>query len=473
MRSLFLISDGIGYRNLALGGVLERVAAVSDVHVLHVLPDNAVRLWEARCRSLTWSSAPMSRGTPAEIALGLVLKDAHWRASGTKAHRWKRQLAPTGRWHGRWMTRAARVVGHFTASPSWIRRVSAWHLRMASRNPTVDQYQRLFQDLRPDVVVCSNQLMDAFLAPVLAARSVQIPTVAFIASWDNLTAKEPILAPFDHYLVWSRLMREQLLSYYPHIKPANVHVVGTPQFDLYARPELLWPRREFCQQIGADPGRPVICYSGAATCCIPDEHLYLKGLLDLIRLGRIRNRPQVVFRRNPWDWTRHHTALEREYPELIVAEPRWEATPSRKWTEMVPLPDDARLMANLVHHAELNINIASTMSIDFAICDKPVVNIAFDVSNPPPLGIHLWEHFYQWEHYRPVWQMGAVRLARSFDELAMHVNAYLDDPMLDREARRRLVELEVGVPLGHSSSRVADVLVSLASRRGPQHLSLQ
>jgi hypothetical protein len=96
-------------------------------------------------------------------------------------------------------------------------------------------------------------------------------------------------------------------------------------------------------------------------------------------------------------------------------------------------------------HADLNINLASTMTLDFAIHDKPVVNVAFDVAEPPPHGLPLWDYYYQFEHYQPVIQLGAARIARSRAELAEHVNAYLANPALDREGRQKFVELEVGL----------------------------
>jgi hypothetical protein len=42
------------------------------------------------------------------------------------------------------------------------------------------------------------------------------------------------------------------------------------------------------------------------------------------------------------------------------------------------------------------------MTLDFAIHDRPVVNVAFDVSDPPLRGIPVWDYYYQLEHYRPV-----------------------------------------------------------------------
>ena len=66
------------------------------------------------------------------------------------------------------------------------------------------------------------------------------------------------------------------------------------------------------------------------------------------------------------------------------------------------------------------------------------------------------------DHYRPVVEIGAARVARSPEELALHVGAYLEEPAGDRDARRRLVEYEVGVPPGLASARIVEVLEAIA-----------
>ena len=58
--------------------------------------------------------------------------------------------------------------------------------------------------------------------------------------------------------------------------------------------------------------------------------------------------------------------------------------------------------------------------------------------------------------------LGAARFAHTPEKLAEHMNAYLRDPTVDREGRRRFVELEVGVPIGRSSDRVVEVLRAIA-----------
>ena len=180
--------------------------------------------------------------------------------------------------------------------------------------------------------------------------------------------------------------------------------------------------------------------------------------MELIRAGKIKSRPQILVRPAPVDEGNRYDGLRREYPELIYVKPRWAHPESEDWSRVIPLPEDVQFLANLTQYADLNINLASTMTLDFAIHDKPVVNIAFDISDPPPFGVPLWDFFYQFEHYQPVVELKAARFARSPEELAQHINDYLENPALDRENRRRLVELEVDMPLGRSAERMLDVL---------------
>jgi hypothetical protein len=241
-----------------------------------------------------------------------------------------------------------------------------------------------------------------------------------------------------------------------------VHVVGTPQFDPYADESLAWTRAEFFARLGADPARPLICFSGNNAVNGPEDPAHLRCLLSAIRDGRIHRRPTVVLRPTPVDDGRRFDEVRREFPELLYAKPAWVDTEPGSWDRVLPLADDVSFLANLVRHADMNVNFGSTMSLDFAVHDKPVVNAAFDVADPPHFGMPLYDFCRLFEHYRPVEDLGASRFARSAAELVDHVNAYLSDPSLDREGRRRLVELQVGRPLGSSSRHVIDALARIA-----------
>ena len=121
--------------------------------------------------------------------------------------------------------------------------------------------------------------------------------------------------------------------------------------------------------------------------------------------------PQVLLRPSPVDRGMRYDAVRARYPELIYAPPAWVHTDPGNWAQVFPLAADMRVLANLTRHSDLNINFGSTMSLDFALCDKPVINVVIDVTRPYVHGMPLREFCMAFEHYRPVAELGAVREA--------------------------------------------------------------
>ncbi len=463
MRSLILIPDGTSLRNVVFGGVLANASARGEVFAFHTAPDSLLPVYQKEAsREVVWQRMPAPTDPPIAFLLRNALNTAQSRWAGTFSSRYRVRRRASS-WRMEHALRVARFVGGMSATRPGIQRLQKWSHAAAARAPEVRWFVSQFEQLRPSLLFCSQQMSLATVAPVLAARSLGIPTATFIFSWDNLTTKGHIAAPFDHYLVWSDHMRLELLHYYPEVSPSAVHVVGSPQFDPYARPDLLWSREEFFARIHADPDRPLICYSGGDVRTCPDDQAHVRILLDLVRRGAIHGKPQVALRPTPVDEGTRYASVRHDYPELIVLEPAWVHNRNGDWGGVMPLPADVRMLVNLVHHASLNVNVASTMTLDFAVNDRPIVNIAFDVTSPPPHGRALWHHYYQYDHYRPVVDLKAARFACSPEQLADHVNAYLADPGLERDGRRRLVNMQLRGPCGRAAERIADVLEGIAS----------
>jgi hypothetical protein len=460
-----LVPDGVGARNFLLGSFLGDALLAGPVAVLHVLPDDLLPRYASRVGDgVEWQQLfPSGHGRIA-TTLRNSLGYAHMYRIRTRAMQLRLGRPVRSPSLGRWaMTQTARLIGRAAASRGGIAALEEVHRRVARRDPVIERYRRLFRALQSEVLFCTHQRPPDIIAPVLAARSLGIPTATFIFSWDNLCSKGRIAAPFDHYLVWSEHMRDEFLQHYPEVSRDRTYVVGTPQFDPYADPGILCSREEFFRRIGADPARKLICFSGGDVATCPEDPLHLCLLLEQIRDGRIRGDPQVVLRPSPVDNGDRYQGLRREFPELRYAPPVWVHPTQTNWSRVIPLPEDVALLANLTWHCDLNVNTASTMTLDFATRDRPVVNIAFDIVDPPPLGVPLHDLYYRFEHYRPVVELGAARIARSPSELAEHVSSYLADPTIDREGRRRLVELEVGIPLGQSANRIVRVLQRIAA----------
>jgi hypothetical protein len=463
-RILLLLPDGVGVRNFLLGPFAREAGSKGDLTALHAIPPEVVDEYRRDLDSnVQWIPLSPFHETPAGAVLRYALSYAQMYWAATKAMRFTLKLASKGSWRTKAMHRAARIAGWSAGYPAGIRTLSRWHSASVGRLADTAAYVELFERIRPDVLFCTHQRPPIILPAVVAARSMGIPTATFIFSWDNLSGKGRIAAPFDHYFVWSDHMRDELRRFYPDVPLERIHVAGTPQFDPYADESQVWTRDEFCARVGADPGRPLICYSGGDPFNSPEDQEHVRILMEHIRSGRVRRTAQVLLRPAPVDDGSRFDAVRAEFPELIFAKPEWLHTGNRGWDKIFPTAADVTFLANLTRHADLNINLGSTMSLDFAIHDRPVINVAFDVASPPPFGTPIWDHHYRFEHYQPVIDLKAVRFARSADEMAAHVEAYLDNPALDREGRRRLVALQLGEPAGSSSRRIVSVLRRIAA----------
>lgn len=457
-----LLPDAVAIRNMVLGRVLDKLP--QPLLVIHALPDAELETVKTQVKAdARWIRLAGYQERALTFALRQSLAYAQMFWADTGSMRFNRQRTVRGSWKTRVTANTAKVVGQLAASPSSIRMLEVAYCRAVARFPEVEQYRAILASHRPSVVFCANQRSAAALPVVLAAKSLRIPTATFIVSWDNLTSKGRIAAPFDHYLVWSDHMRRELLRYYPDVPYNAIHIVGTPQFDCYAWPEVKLSREQFFRSIGADPARKLICYSGGDVDTSPEDQDHVRILLEMIRNGEIGGNPQVALRPCPVDDGKRYESVRKQFPDLLYCAPKWTHPESGDWARCMPSFEDMKILANFTAHADLNVNLASTMTLDFSIHDRPVVNVAFNVGVCPPSKIPLWDHYYQWEHYKTVVSIGAARFAKSRAELAAHVNAYLADPALDRPARRRLVEVQVGTPIGSAGKRIAEALSNIAA----------
>jgi hypothetical protein len=457
-----LVPDGVGVRNFILGGFLPEMARSFRPDVFHNIPDHLLDRYTApHGDSVSWQPMVPYLQARKPLILQYTLEYAHMYRANTQAMQRALGRPLGGPLRSRLFIRSSRVAGRVGALLGCMSTLEALYCAAAAERPEVAQYREIFVKTKPKAVFCSSQRPTSVLPAVLAAKVLGIPTVAFVFSWDHLTTKGRIAAPFDYYLVWSRHMRAELLRYYPEISPERIHIVGTPQFDPYADQTLLWTRDEFCRRIGADPSRKVLCYSGGDMATCPEDPKHLEALVSHVRSGRIHGNPQVLLRPVPVDNGSRYDEVCRRHPEVIRLQPQWVHAEPGNWTRVLPTAEDVQFLANLTHHVDVNVNLGSTMTLDFGLHDRPVVNVAFDCSDPPALGMPVWDYYYNYEHLRPIVELGTSRIARTREQLADHVNAYLQNPALDRAGRRRLAEMQVDVPPGESSRRIVQVLEEL------------
>lgn len=455
-----ILPRGEAIRNFVYTGVLDNVARRAALILLSVIPgDDFQELLQGRYENVLELQAVEERWIVRIVREVLDMAHGRWLWSHAARERWRlRDLeavsAPARL--KRWAMKLACFP--FANRPgleflSKLESAAGWWFR-----PT-DDYTLLFKKLRPKLVFNGSHVhSNVALQPVRAARRLGVPTAAFIFSWDNLTSQGRIIPAYDYYLVWNDSIRTQLLEMYDSIRPEQVFVTGTPQFDFHFNPEFYCTREEFCRRVGADPARPIVLYSTGIANHMPGEPQIVEKIADTLSEMPGFGPPQLLVRVYPKDGTTRFEELKQRRKDILFPEAAWE----RAWFS--PKLEDSYMLTNSLRHVALGINIASTISLELCMFDKPVINVGYSPAGLDPDSLDF-ARYYQFDHYRPVVKSGAVKVVWAESDMRDAIIQALSNPEADSGKRQQFMRERFGTILdGQSSRRVAETLLELSGR---------
>lgn len=114
----------------------------------------------------------------------------------------------------------------------------------------------------------------------------------------------------------------------------------------------------------------------------------------------------------------------------------------------------------LLHYSDLMVNYFSTISLEAAVCDLPVIHVGYDVYTYGHR-FHVTSEFLQRQtHNRRKLRLTASRIAKTEKDLINYINMYLGDKSLDRDARYEYAVSECGELDGHAGSRIVHMIKS-------------
>ena len=453
-----ILPRGEVIRNFVYTGALDEAASHVDLSVLSVVPnDELLDMLRQRYRSvlpLQETSENWIVGAQRDL---LDMAHGRWLWSEAAKERWRLRDREATTASLKLKRMAKKLACYPFAHQQGLALLSAAEGVSSRLLRSSDEYLKLFRKIRPSLVFNGSHVHSRLAGPaVRAAQQLGIPTATFIFSWDNLTSQGRIIPLYDYYLVWNDQIRRQLLQIYHSITPDQVFVTGTPQFDLHFKQELRWTREEFCARVGADPSRPIVLYTTGMPNHMPGEPAIVEGIADFLRDMKTDGPPQLLVRVYPKDRTGRFDDLRQRRSDILFPEVPWEPS----W--LTPKEEDGALLVNTLRHAALGINVASTISLELCMFDKPVINVAYNPSGVNPNEVN-YAQYYEFDHYRPVVESGAVMVARSEDDMVKMLGQALRSPEAGSALRRKLVQSMFGKLLdGRSGSRVARQLVSLA-----------
>jgi hypothetical protein len=327
-----------------------------------------------------------------------------------------------------------------------------------SKNKITKEYFKLLTEDEPSHVFFTHQ-RPPYLAPFLyAVIQSKIPVSTFIFSWDNLASKGRMLGAFDYFLVWSNLMKEELLYFYPNVKKESVKVVGTPQFEPYVMKKYEIDKIDFITKFNLKTDKKIICYSCADVSIGQNDPIVIKIIADALLNNKFKIETQLIVRTSPAEDDARFKEIKEAYPHIIWNVPKWVLTRENhveSWSQRVPSEEDIKDLRSILEYVDLNINMCSTMSLDFMLFDKPVINTVFGNTEN---GLYNDQRFLNYVHYKKVIDSQSVTVAKNANELIAQINVALSHPKERSMQRNAMINLQISKDLLGTSKRIASTL---------------
>ena len=334
-----------------------------------------------------------------------------------------------------WKRRLVRVLGRPFAKLLTANFFTKWEFRKLPHSPS---FGELLGQYKPSLLITATPGFSPFEAElILMAKREGLSTIAVDFSWDNLTMNSKHIRKTDYLVAWNEVMKREAIDIHKYL-PEKIFVSGTPRFDPYFAEDRNDPgRNKFLLSKGLNPEYKTIFHT-TVTKAYPFQKKYIN---DLIKLRDAKKIPYVNFliRIHPLDLIENYSEFTNIADFCIEK--------SGEDVEM-SYADLLNLKYSL-KYTDLNINYASTITIEACIFDKPVINIGY---------IDRFALAYEFNHYKPIYESGAVKLAKTDEDLPILINRYLEHPELERDQRLAIVDKYVQFTDGLSYKRSVDLL---------------
>tara|TARA_R110002095_G_scaffold71161_1_gene60647 strand:- start:896 stop:2296 length:1401 start_codon:yes stop_codon:yes gene_type:complete len=313
---------------------------------------------------------------------------------------------------------------------------------------------------KPDLVFCTTQRATQSISALLAAQDLGIPTVAFVYSWDNVPKAMQVVET-DYYFVWSDLMKKQVLQYYPFVKENQVFVTGTPQFEPHYDISLEESRETFFEEYNLDVNKKYICYSGDDETTSPLDQYYLEDLAKAVRsLNKQGENLGIIYRKCPVDFTPRYDAVIEANKDIIeVLDPIWKQVGSQ-WNQVLPTPEDFKMLYNVCEHSEFVTNVCSSTVFDFVAHNKPCIYYNYE---QPQLkkGIRDIGQNYKYVHFRSMPNQEAAVFCTDKNDLKGLVKRILEGKLSNVETCKKWYEVVAGKSPTQASQNIWNTIDSI------------
>ncbi|MFA5133294.1 MAG: CDP-glycerol glycerophosphotransferase family protein [Patescibacteria group bacterium] len=311
-------------------------------------------------------------------------------------------------------------------------------------------YSEIFEKYKPDLVFSTSIMEDADVPVLKQAKQRGIRTVGMAKTWDNIS-KMSFRVKTDKLIVWGDYSKNEAKIFQDY-GDDEIAVCGIPQFDFYADEYFFTGREEFFKENGLDPNKKLIVFASEGKVSKYDGEVaeIIAGYIKenkIVVPAELFIRPHFMYKGDEEKFkflAGSGAVIDKGYRHSEAFRDRWDYS-----------KEQIKKFTNLMRYADVVITSASTISLDAAAFDRPVINIAFDGRHKVSYAESI-AHWYRSEYYKNVVETGGVWMADGEEELLNAINSCLANPNLLASGREKMRDFFCYKIDGKSGLRIAD-----------------
>lgn len=330
-------------------------------------------------------------------------------------------------------------------------------------------YDPYFEKYRPQLLLVSSlgYMIDPYFMRAAKRHGCQVASI--IHSWDNPTTKDYRGADPNYVIVWNEIMKQEVHLFHD-ILESRIFKGGIAHWDFYFNPHHSFcAKEEFLKRHQIAPHRKIIFYGTSGPNNFPRTLDGVEALLQKMEEGALQEAVHLLVRLHPGYFSRKKGGAQQtisQYEEQIThIQKQYGHRVTFNWPMTKLLKDDLHLpvedlyhLADILHHADVMLTEYSTLMIEGAIFDLPIINVSLynyrDTEKPTA-------YFETYTHIKRILQTGACKNAYTLDQVIAFINEYLANPKKEQAQRKRLVAQEITTNPGIAGESIGKYLLQL------------
>lgn len=206
-----------------------------------------------------------------------------------------------------------------------------------------------------------------------SGQEIGIQIWSLVNSWKDLYSNDFVSFSPKGLFTWSDSMTKNFKLHNPHLQE-NVYSIGNPAFDIFFDFKPVHAIEFYNLKYGISPEAIIFIYTMANPLVTEDEHLSILLVYEALRKNVTRNW-HLLIRKNPCHNQREYSELEA-LENVSFMEHYWEWDPAKDLA--VQRKEGEIEWYDMIHFSTCNISVASTVSMEFLVSKKIVINIGFN-----------------------------------------------------------------------------------------------